>query len=64
MVFKYEVVPDGENPTFERKSQVAFKNPVQVGDLVMVDGRFNHKLQRVTSIHHYPKCSIIRVALD
>lgn len=57
MRFEYELVKDGETPTWAKESRVVFQNPVSVGDEVTAGGVGNELL--VVAIVHYPHCSVL-----
>lgn len=62
MRFKYEIVPVGSVPTWDRRKTQEFTVPVAVGDKVLPqsDGG-GTELMKVVAVEHYPEVSVLYV---
>lgn len=61
MGFKYELVREGDNPTWDKDLLETFQNPVHVGERVKAVG-IGSSLLTVVAVEHYPTCSVLYYA--
>lgn len=60
---KYEVVKEGEQPTFNNKVTESFLNPVSIGHKIKCSDSGSNLLL-VKSIEHYSTISVLYVSSD